>query len=260
MQIWLCRTQYDREVTYTLIPGGKCRVASREYASSTRGTARACATATRRCRSRRSSSSETRTRWAGACGSTRASQARRILVEPTRAQRVHVVLRHGARDAAAGATGASSARALIIQYSDNDFVENKLKPSSAACWTYCQNGSIRQSSETSPRDAVLPAQVCAQSTELRTGRALVRCRCRSPTVDQARYFLDVLLRHRASVEGRTVVVLEIERVQPERRAIHRRARALARRAAICGARAMDHGHRRCPMRSSGGTTTCWTAT
>jgi hypothetical protein len=104
-----------------------------------------------------------------------------------------------------------SARTLVIQYSDNDFVENRL---------YIERGALAILPEWQYRAVVREHRLVTRYYPFKYASSLLSIggltapwrRLPSPqsdNVDEAPYFLDVLLRHRASVEGRTVVVIAI---------------------------------------------------
>jgi hypothetical protein len=105
-----------------------------------------------------------------------------------------------------------SARTLVIQYSDNDFVENQ---------PYIEAGTLDVLPEWQYRAVVeqhrrgtryYPFKYAATGL-LDIARLALGWRgpASQPrdSVAGARYFLDVLLRHHATIEGRTVVVIEI---------------------------------------------------
>ncbi len=205
-------SQYDREVTYTLIPGGKCRIASREYVAEYSGNR------------------------AGLRDSDPALSKPEIVVigdsnamgwgvraEESFPKRLQEMVGRPVLNASMSSYGTvremvllerlapSSARTLVIQYADNDFVENK---------SYVDRGALDILPEWQYQAVVREHRLETRYYPLKYARSLLSAdglaaawsrlpSAQSDNVDEARYFLDVLLRHRASVEGRAVVVLEI---------------------------------------------------
>ena len=204
--------RYDREVTYTLIPGRKCRVASREYVV------------------------EYAANRAGVRDSDEALSRPEIVVigdshamgwgvrgEESFPKRLQEMAGRPVLNASMSSYGTvremmllerlvpTSAGTLVIQYSDNDFVENR---------PYIERGTLDVLPEWQYRAVVREHRLVTRYYPLKYASSLLSIggltapwrRLPSPqsdNVDEAPYFLDVLLRHRASVEGRTVVVIEI---------------------------------------------------
>ncbi len=204
--------QYDTEVTYTLIPGHKCRVTSREFVVEYSGNR------------------------AGLRDDDEALSAPEIVVvgdshamgwgvrgEESFPKRLQAMVGRPVLNAAISSYGTvremillerlalSSARTLVIQYSDNDIVENR---------PYVERGTLGILPEWQYRAVVREHGLQTRyypfkyaSSLLSIGRLTALWhRPPSPpsdTADEAPHFLDVLLRHRASIEGRTVVVLAI---------------------------------------------------
>jgi hypothetical protein len=202
--------QYDREVTYTLIPGRTCRVAGREYVV------------------------EYAANRAGLRDSDEALSRPEIVVlgdshgmgwgvrgEESFAKRLQEITGRPVLNASMSSYGTPremallerlalpSAKTLVIQYSDNDFVENR---------PYVERGSLDILPEWQYRAVVREHDRETRYYPLKYASSLLgglRTFWRKPpspqpdNVDEAPYFLEVLLRHLASVEGRTVVVIEI---------------------------------------------------
>ena len=204
--------QYDREVTYTLIPGRKCRVVGREYVVEYAGN-----------RAGLRDSDETLSRPEivvvgdshGMGWGVRAEESFPKRLQALTGRSVlnacHVVLRHGARDDAAGAAvaavGPDPCHPVLRQRRRREQALRRAWHAGDPAGVAVPGG--RQGAP--PRDALLPAQVREQPPDI-DGLAVPWRKPPSPRADrmeEAPHFLDVLLRHRASVEGRTVVVVEI---------------------------------------------------
>jgi hypothetical protein len=218
--------QYDREVTYTLIPGHTCRVAGREYVVEY--------TANR----------------AGLRDSDDALSRAEIVVlgdshgmgwgvqgEQSFPKRLQEITGRRVLNASMSSYGtaremallerlALPAETLVIQYSDNDFVENK---------PYVDHGTLDILPEWQYRAVVREHGLATRYYPFKHAVSLLTAPWHgpppSPESDQgeeASYFLEVLLRHRARLEGKTVVVLEIGAYdQNDRRFIVALRRSLA---------------------------------
>jgi len=118
------------------------------------------------------------------------------------------------------------AETLVIQYSDNDFVENK---------PYVDHGALNILPEWQYRAVVREHGLATRYYPLKHAISLLTAPWHglppSPESDQrdeASYFLEVLLRHRARLEGKTIVVTEIGAYdQNDRRFIDALRRSLA---------------------------------
>ena len=205
--------RYDPEVTYTLIPGATCRVANREYTV------------------------EYAANRAGLRDSDEALARPEIVVvgdshamgwgvrsDEAFPKRLQTILNRSVLNAAISSFGTArelillerlklpSVRALVIQYADNDFPENK---------QYVDNGALAILPEWQYRAVVEEHRRWTRYYPFKHVAALFRMARlamperppasppRDTVVLEARYFLDVLLRHRAALGGKTVVVLEI---------------------------------------------------
>ena len=177
---------------------------------------------------------------------------------PARPQRVHVVLRHGARDDAAGAAGAAGRdprHPVLRQRLRREQALRRARHAGHPAGMAIPGGGPRAW----PRDAILPFQACDQSPDgalARAGR-----RHRNPTRSTRRHTSSRCSSGtaRASRARRSSCWRSGAYDQNDRRFIGALRRSLAEpRHAV--ARAMGHGHRSVPTRSSRGTTTCWTAT
>jgi hypothetical protein len=199
--------QYDRQVTYTLIPWHTCRVAGREYVV------------------------EYAANRAGLRDSDEALSRAQIVVlgdshgmgwgvrsEESFPKRLQAMTGQPVLNASMSSYGtaremmlldrlALPARTLVIQYADNDFVENK---------PYVEHGMLDILPEWQYQAVVREHGLATRYYPFKYAISLLTAPWHgrpappeSDNVDEAPYFLAVLLRHRASVEGKTVVVLEI---------------------------------------------------
>jgi hypothetical protein len=205
--------RYDPDVTYTLIPGANCRVASREYVveySANRAGLR--------------DSDESLSRPDVIVVGDSHAMGWGVRGDESFPKRLQEMVHRPVLNAAMSSFGTvrelrllerldlPSARTLVIQYSDNDFVENE---------PYIDAGALDILPEWQYRAVVeqhrrgtryYPFKYAATGL---LGIARLALGWRTPASQppdndvQARYFLDVLLRHRATIEGRTVVVIEI---------------------------------------------------
>jgi hypothetical protein len=109
------------------------------------------------------------------------------------------------REMTSGAAGAGGT--VVIQYSDNDFVENK---------PYVDHGTLDILPEWQYRAVVREHGLATRYYPFKHAISLLTAPWHGPPPSlesdqgaEASYFLEVLLRHRASLEGKTVVVMEI---------------------------------------------------
>ena len=198
----------------------------------------------------------------GCAGRGELSQAPAGNDGPPRAQRVHVVLRHGARDDAAGAAGAAVGQdprhPVLRQRLRREPALRRARRAGHPAGMAVPGGRPGAS----PRDAILPAQVREQSPEhRRPGAALAQAAVTAVRQGRRGAILPrgaaPAPRERRGQNGRRH---RDQRVQPERRAVHRRA------ARPCSP-SRDMRRSRdgsppsiCRARSGRTTTTCWTAT
>jgi hypothetical protein len=206
--------RYDPAVSYTLIPGARCRVATREYIV------------------------EYAANRAGLRDSDESLSGPEVVVigdshamgwgvrgEESFPKRLQEIMSRPVLNAAMSSFGTvrelrllerlklPSVGTLVIQYSDNDVAENK---------TYIEDGALDILPEWQYRAVVEEHRLGTRYYPLKYAVSSVlsiagltkpsrgpASQQQSDNIGEARYFLDVLLRHRATVEGRTVVVLEI---------------------------------------------------
>ena len=255
--------RYDREVTYTLIPGHKCRVASREYVVEYAGN-----------RAGLRDSDEALSRPEIVVIGDSHAMGWGVRGEESFPKRLQEMVSRSVLNASMSSYGTvremmllerlalPSARTLVIQYSDNDFVENR---------PYIERGALDILPEWQYRAVVREHRLGTRYYPFKYTSSLLSIgglaapwrRLPSPqsdNVDEAPYFLDVLLRHRASVEGRTVVVIEINAYNRNDGRFVGALRRLARPAAICARSRHGSPPSTCRARSGRPTTTCWTAT
>jgi hypothetical protein len=204
--------QYDREVTYTLIPGRKCRVVGREYTVEYAGN-----------RAGLRDSDETLSRPEIVVVGDSHGMGWGVRAEESFPKRLQALTGRSVLNASMSSYGTVRemallerlalplATTLVIQYSDNDFVENR---------PYVDRGALDILPEWQYQAVVREHRLGTRYYPLKHASSLLSIRSLAPPWrpppspraardDEAPYFLDVLLRHRASVEGRTVVVLEI---------------------------------------------------
>jgi hypothetical protein len=207
-------TRYDRDVSYTLIPGVKCRVVNREhtveYAANRAGV--------------RDSDDSLSSPDVVVIGDSHA-MGWGVRAEESFPKRLQEIMHRTVLNAAMSSFGTvrelrllerlnlPSPRTLVIQYSPNDFAENK---------HYVENGALDILPEWQYRAVVEEHRRWTRyypfkhlTTSLSSiGRPTTSLRASAPwaadALGEAGYFLDVLLRHRAAVEGRIVVVIEID--------------------------------------------------
>ncbi len=204
--------QYDREVTYTLIPGRKCRVVGREYVVEYAGN-----------RAGLRDSDETLSRPEIVVVGDSHGMGWGVRAEESFPKRLQALTGRSVLNACMSSYGTvremtllerlslPSARTLVIQYSDNDVVENR---------PYVERGALEILPEWQYRAVVKEHRLETRYYPLKYTSSLLNIdglavpwrkppSPRADRMEEAPYFLDVLLRHRASVEGRTVVVVEI---------------------------------------------------
>jgi hypothetical protein len=205
--------RYDPEVTYTLIPGATCRVASREYVVEYAGN-----------RAGLRDNDESLSRPDVVVVGDSHAMGWGVQGDESFPKRLQEMMGRPVLNAAMSSFGTvrelmllerlnlPSARTLVIQYSDNDFVENQ---------PYIEAGALDILPEWQYRAVVEQHRRGTQYYPFKyaaTGLldiARLALGWHTPAsqhpdnVVEARYFLDVLLRHRATIEGRTVVVIEI---------------------------------------------------
>ena len=202
--------QYDREVTYTLIPGRTCRVAGREYVVEYAAN-----------RAGLRDSDETLSRPEIVVIGDSHGMGWGVRGEESFPKRLQEMTGRPVLNASMSSYGTAremtllerlalpSARTLVIQYSDNDLIENR---------PYIERGALDILPEWQYRAVVREHRLGTRYYPLKYASTLLgglTAPWRRPSspqsddVDEAPYFLEVLLRHRASVEGRTVVVIEI---------------------------------------------------
>jgi hypothetical protein len=202
--------RYDPEVTYTLIPGTRCRVASREYVVEY---------AANRAGLRDRDAALARPEVV-VIGDSHA-MGWGVASEESFPKRLQEILDRPVLNAAMSSFGTARemmllerlklppVRALVIQYSDNDFTENR---------PYAESGALAILPEWQYRAVVEEHRLETRYYPFKhVASALLSLRTPgSPPpapppddVGEARAFLDVLLRHRATVEGKTVVVIEL---------------------------------------------------
>jgi len=204
--------RYDPEVTYTLIPGATCRVANREhtveYAANRAGLR---------------DSDEALARPEIVVVGDSHAMGWGVRSDEAFPKRLQVILNRSVLNAAISSYATArelillerlslpSVKALVIQYARNDFPENK---------HYVDDGALNILPESQYRAVVEEHRRWTRYYPFKHVTGLFRmARLAMPerpltssppdVVLEARYFLDVLLRHRAALEGKTVVVLDI---------------------------------------------------
>jgi hypothetical protein len=204
--------QYDREVTYTLIPGRKCRVASREYVVEYAGN-----------RAGLRDGDEALSRPEIVVVGDSHAMGWGVRGEESFPKRLQAMVSRPVLNASMSSYGTvremmllerlvlPSTRTLVIQYSDNDFIENR---------PFVERGALDILPEWQYRAVVREHRLGTRYYPFKYTSSLLSIDSlaapwrrppspQSDNVDEAPYFLEVLLRHRAGIEGRTVVVIEI---------------------------------------------------
>jgi hypothetical protein len=207
-------SRYDPEVTYTLIPGAKCRVANREhvveYAANRAGL--------------RDSDEALSNPPIVVIGDSHA-MGWGVRSEEAFPKRLQGILSRPVLNTGMSSFGTvrefallerlrlPSAKTLVIQYSDNDFLENKPYIDDGALeilpeWQYrAVVEAHRRWTRYYPFKHVIGGILSVAHPVI--PERLLGSPPPGDVVREARYFLEVLLRHRATLEGKTVVVLEI---------------------------------------------------